>query len=102
MSVPHVSPAEVLRLSNALQQAVQHARHICDAANNKDEDVDDDDGDKDVPSLGSESVQQALRLMGLFQPHNQSNAFMDMVSGKRALAFPAALKDVMGCTFTYR
>jgi hypothetical protein len=90
----------VQRAYEALLLAVTSAQA---AMNGQTAGADGEDGnDEDTPGLHSEPVRQALRLLGHFQPSEQLIAFQDMMAGSRPVAFPTALRDVMGYTFVYR
>uniref|UniRef100_A0A383V941 Uncharacterized protein n=1 Tax=Tetradesmus obliquus TaxID=3088 RepID=A0A383V941_TETOB len=52
--------------------------------------------------LHKEPVRLALRLLGHFQPAEQLRAFTHMMQLPGPVTFPSALRDVMGCTYTYR
>lgn len=55
-----------------------------------------------APSLHKEPVRLVLRLLGHFQPAEQLRAFTDMMQSPGPVTFPSGLRDVMGCTYTYR
>lgn len=116
VTLPHISPAAVMRAYQALQDAASKAPDICrrisqqqDAAAAAAAAEGDSSDDEDQVSMADatnclhkEPVRLALRLLGHFQPAEQLRAFTHMMQLPGPVSFPSALRDVMGCTYTYR